>query len=196
MKALLFILFLAAVAAVGWRLAVSNEETYQTHATHEHSKSEPPTTTLTDATEVFQKAFWKRPAEQDRILHAERREWADAAGVKKWQWFIEVEPSPELVNHLITDKAFSLGPARSGWREPAAGTPEWFSKPAAEHQILEDSSGSFILIHDAKANRILATDSGGGFHPGAPARPSHVPAPSNAAGRIPLTPPPNPATTP
>jgi hypothetical protein len=31
--------------------------------------------TLTDPTLVFQKAFWRRPESDDKILHAERREW-------------------------------------------------------------------------------------------------------------------------
>ena len=30
----------------------------------------PPTSTVTDEVEVFQKAFWKRPTPEDRILHA------------------------------------------------------------------------------------------------------------------------------
>jgi hypothetical protein len=192
MKALAVIALTLVLAAFGWWMASPPKDQSDQSAPTDHQQGPPPTTTLTDATEVFQKAFWKRPAEQDHILHAERREWADADGLKKWQWFIEVEPSPELVNHLITANAFSLRPARSGWREPTAGTPGWFSRPSAEHQILEDSSGTFILIHDAKTNRILATDSGGGFHPGGAPRPANVPSPSVATGRLPLTSPPNP----
>lgn len=44
-----------------------------------------PTTTLSDPVAVFQRAFWKRPAADDKILHAERREWSGADGVQKWQ---------------------------------------------------------------------------------------------------------------
>lgn len=193
MKVLLLIASVAAVAFLGWWLAspeTRSDRSYETYSPH--ASQPPPTSTLNDATEVFQKAFWKRPTADDRILHAQRREWADAQGLKKWQWFIEVEPSADLVRHLITDNAFSLAQTRSGWRKPAADLPAWFAQPSEGQQVLANQSGSFTLIYDKEANRLLATDSGGGFRPGAPERPSPAPAPSVAAGRLPLTSPPNP----
>ncbi|MFN0080480.1 MAG: hypothetical protein ACKVY0_28775 [Prosthecobacter sp.] len=193
MKALTFIAALAAVAFTGWWLASpKNRPDSPNEAYPTQTSQPPPTSTLTDATEVFQKAFWKRPTDQDRILHAERREWADAQGLKKWQWFIEVEPSPDLVRHLITDNAFSLSQARGGWRKPAAGLPAWFAQPSTSQQVLANSSGSFTLIYDKEANRIRATDSGGGFRPGAPEQPAQASTASVAPGRLPLTSPPNP----
>lgn len=189
MKPLALFSVLPLLALIAWRFASPGP------APATATKAEPdakPTSTLTDATVVFQKAFWKRPNANDRILHAERREWADADGVKKWQWFIEVEPSAELLRHLITDNAFSLGVARDGWPTLAAGTPDWFTQPSSQPRVLQSRSGSFVLVHDEKANRLLATDSGGGFRPGAPERPSPAPTPSVAAGRLPPTSPPNP----
>ena len=57
---------------------------------------------------VFRRAFWRTPAAEDRILHAERREWADDEGVARWDWFLEVEPSAELRNWLQQDNPFAL----------------------------------------------------------------------------------------
>ena len=50
-----------------------------------------------DPQEVFQRAFWRRPTADERILHAERREWvSEEDGVRRWQWFLAVEPSGAL----------------------------------------------------------------------------------------------------
>src|SRR4051794_12896768 len=50
-----------------------------------------------DAVEVFRRAFWRDPAAADHILHAERREWvSEENGVRRWQWFIAVEPGLDL----------------------------------------------------------------------------------------------------
>lgn len=119
-------------------------------------------TTATDPTLVFQKAFWRRPASDDQILHAERREWSTADGVQKWQWFIAVSPGPQLLEHLATNP-FSLTTA------PAAGKiekpPAWFPKPSADFQIQQNAEGRFILMLSADHKQLYATDSGSGFAP-------------------------------
>ena len=48
-----------------------------------------PTDTVTDSEEIFKRAFWRRPGNDDHIQHAERHEWRDAAGLERWQWFLE-----------------------------------------------------------------------------------------------------------
>ncbi|MFT5191293.1 MAG: hypothetical protein ACI9DF_006049 [Verrucomicrobiales bacterium] len=60
------------------------------------SKPESPTVADEAAIEVFQRAFWKRPTSEDKILHAERREWTGDDGQLQWHWFLVVELSPEL----------------------------------------------------------------------------------------------------
>jgi hypothetical protein len=57
-------------------------------------KGDPPTEIENDPVKIFQRAFWASPTGEDEILHAERREWSNADGVQKWQWFLVVEPSP------------------------------------------------------------------------------------------------------
>ena len=125
-----------------------------------------------DATQVFQRAFWRRPGAGDRVLHGVRREWTDAgAAVKKWQWYVAVEPSPEFRRWLLEDNPFELAPASPGTPLPAmADPPDWF--PAAEALLTlpryRNLGGNFFVFHDAAANRIYATDHGAGF--AAPAR--------------------------
>jgi hypothetical protein len=147
------------------------------------------TATIQDKAAIFQKAFWKRPSTEDHILHAERREWSDHNGLSKWQWFISLKPSPAIVDYLITQNAFSLTAApRSGGRQHAEA-PEWF--PAEAPQTFTNSTGTFTLLWDPKANLLHATDRGSGFRPGAP-EPARAITATQPQGRLPLTPPPRP----
>jgi hypothetical protein len=120
-----------------------------------------------DNTAVFQRAFWRRPASDDRILHAERRDWMDASsGVEKWQWFIAVQPSAAFREWLIKDNPFELvavAPAEA----PAeiSSPPAWFP-PAAElarFARYRNREGRYLVYHDVTTNRLCATDAGGGF---------------------------------
>jgi len=189
MKAFLVIVAAVALALVGWRLVPPDrsDSSARSHVTDESHV--PPTTTNTDPTEVFQKAFWKRPTAADRILHAERREWEDADGVSKWQWCIEVEPSPALLKHLREDNAFGLlAGNRIPWEAPA----DWFPKSADGFTVMQSVNGSMTLLFGASGDRLYATSAGGGFRPGLPAPALPEPVQTADAGRIPLTPPPNP----
>lgn len=125
-----------------------------------------PTTVSTDAEEVFRKAFWQHPGEEDRILHAERREWADAGGLRKWQWFIVVDASPALLKRLRDDNVFDL--KRQATRPAFSHPPDWFRIPDTGVEFMTSAGGGFCLILDETGNRIHATDSGTGFRPGAP----------------------------
>jgi hypothetical protein len=134
---------------------------------------------------VFQKAFWRRPGAADEILHAERREQQDGS----WQWFIQVRPSAELVSHLITDNAFGLSTQPRSLTSSIKNAPKWF--PQLE-KALTNASGSFCLHFDREAGLITATDSGGGFRPGAPEPRIVSQTAETAAGRLPRHLPPNP----
>ena len=151
----------------------------------------PPTNTLVDATEVFQKAFWKRPTASDRILHAERREWIDGGGVRQWQWFIAVEPSPELVKHLREDNAFSLVPGASSTGMDDA--PEWFAFKPGDVDVLQAPHGNMRLCFSKTGRVLYATDAGGGFRAGAPEPPAQPSLNAATKGRLPATHPPIPS---
>jgi len=189
MKRLVGIALALVATALGWWL-VSSGNRHRT-AEEAHEVYVPPTTTLTDSTEIFQKAFWKRPGANDKILHAERREWADADGVKKWQWFIAVEPSPELVKYLREDNAFGLTAAPAP--QAVAHAPEWFTFDPKDMDVLQAPRGGLCLLFSKTQGRLYATDLGGGFKPGAP-EPTKAPPTTQAVstGRLPPTPPPNP----
>lgn len=150
--------------------------------------ADPPTSVLNDPVEIFQKAFWRRPTAGDKILHAERREWADVDGVKKWQWFIIVEPSPGLVKYLREDNAFSLAAAASV--PVIKNSPTWFAIDYGDTEILQAPNGSMCLFFSKSKQLLHATDSGGGFHAGAPESAKPVATSPEVKGRLPLTLPP------
>lgn len=119
-----------------------------------------------DKTQVFQRAFWRRPGSGDRILHAERKEWSDATGVQKWQWFIVVDPSPEFRRWLIEDNPFELAALASGGEEVAVeNAPKWFPGLDARAALAQyrNRGGRMIVLLDRKSGRIFATDGGSGF---------------------------------
>lgn len=145
------------------------------------SKKDAPTSTVTDPAEVFKRAFWRLPADGDKILHAERREWSDDHGVTKWQWFIEVEPSEKLVKYLRTENSFGLVPVGSAGDMKEA--PGWFAFDPIEFEVL-GSRGNLRMIFSRTGNRLFATDSGGGFHPGVP-EPTKRPTDPVPSGRLP-----------
>lgn len=146
-----------------------------------------PTSTKTDPTEVFKRAFWRSPTAADKILHAERREWADGNGIKKWQWFIQLEPSPELLKYLRADNAFGLTPAPG--EIPKSDAPDWFTFKAEDVEALVSSGGNLRLHFSKSGNTLYATDSGGGFHAGAAEINGRISAPVST-GRLPQSPPP------
>jgi len=147
-----------------------------------------PTATNTEPVEVFKRAFWRPPTPDDKILHAERREWSDLDGVKKWQWFLAVEPSPELLKYVRDDNAFGLSPVSA--KLDGVDAPAWFSFKPGEVEALGSPRGNLRLIFSKTGNTLHATDFGGGFHRGArePFRPTKSGPVSS--GRLPHAPPP------
>jgi hypothetical protein len=153
-------------------------------------QADAPTTVNSDPKEIFQRAFWRRPGDGDKILHAERREWSDADGVSKWQWFLVVEPSPELVKHLREDNAFGL--VSGGSLPEIKRPPSWFTPPSTDVDVLQAPHGNLRLIFSKNKNLLHAMDAGGGFQAGAPEPVKAAPQPAAPGGRLPATPPPDP----
>lgn len=149
----------------------------------------PPTVTITDAEEIFKKAFWRRRAADDVILHAVRHEWRDEGGLLRWQWFLVVKASPGLVRYLRDDNAFGLAPASSPLVISEA--PAWFCFDPAKVVRFQSPQSALQLIFSNHDSTIYATASGRGFTRAAP-----EPAPpvqgAPSPGRIPTTPPPRP----
>jgi len=130
---------------------------------------EAPGTTLQttrDAEEIFRRAFWRDPAPEDLILHAERREWhSETDGVRRWQWFIEIEPGPAFHDWFFIENPFRLAPA-----DPppplaeAATAPAWFPRqPPASATVHQNPEGTFVVIYHPQQNKLHATDNGHGF---------------------------------
>ena len=122
--------------------------------------------TSTDPTLVFQKAFWRRPDSADKILHAERREWSQQGkDVREWQWFLAVNPSPNLAEWLKTNP-FSLPVSNDLYKyEEAAPKPDWFPNDFVGFEIHKAPQGRFVLLFSAEKNLLYAIDSGAGFAP-------------------------------
>lgn len=140
-----------------------------------------------DPAEIFRRALRQPPGTGDKILHAERREWTDAAGLKRWQWFLVVEPSPELVKYLREDNAFGLVPGSAGLLDSEA--PSWFVFKSDDFSIFRSPHSGMRLMFSKTEGVLYATDSGRGFTKGAP-EPVKQAAPPSASGRLPTTPPP------
>ena len=123
-------------------------------------------TTYTDPALVFQKAFWRRPDSADKILHAERREWSQQGkDVREWQWFLAVNPSPNLAEWLKTNP-FSLPVSNDLYKyEEAAPKPDWFPNDFVGFEIHKAPQGRFVLLFSAEKNLLYAMDSGAGFAP-------------------------------
>ena len=114
---------------------------------------------------VFARALWRRPQPEDVIKNAERREWSDADGVTRWDWFLEVQPGPALRTWLDTNP-FSLHKSESPTPSipPAeAPRPEWFPKEAAAFEVFVSSSSSFLMLRDPSSQKVYLSDSGGGL---------------------------------
>lgn len=148
----------------------------------------PPSAVTTDPDKIFRRAFWKRPAAGDKILGAERREWLEKDGQSKWQWFIAVRPSPELVKHLREDNAFGL--RKGGAPLPADNAPAWFDYKPDDVEVLRSATGDLQFIFNKSDNVLYAASFGKGLTPGAPEAAAPAAAATAAAGRLPLTPPP------
>lgn len=148
-----------------------------------------PTTTVTDAEEIFKRAFWRPPGKDDEILHAERHEWSDAEGLLRWQWFLVVKASPELIKDIRDDNAFGLVPGSSVSSNPEA--PNWFVFSPDDFSIFRSPHSGMRLMFSKTDNTLYATDSGRGFTKGAPEPVKQAP-PTSAPVRLPTTPPPTP----
>ncbi len=145
--------------------------------------------------EVFKRALWRRPTAEDKILHAERREWTvdPFQGVSEWQWFLAIEPSPALLKWLRETNPFSLRPARDAVLTDIKGPPVWFPRDAYECEIQAGGNqGRLVFLYSRESKMLYATGSGQGMTPGAPEA-VKPPLPPLANGRLPQTPPPNPS---
>lgn len=120
-----------------------------------------------DPQDVFQRAFWRRPTADDRILHAERREWvSEEDGVRRWQWFLAVEPGAALDQWLREDNAFGLAKVASAASFIGFGQmPSWFPKKGelAKCEIHQAPGKKMTLIFDSRKKALYATDAGHGF---------------------------------
>jgi hypothetical protein len=181
----------AAISATGWlalcRLHSAGDASATAKPVGIAWRQGAPTHTLTDSAEIFKRAFWRRPGSDDQILHAERHEWSDAEGLQRWQWFLVVKASPELIKDLRDDNAFGLLPGSSGPNNPEA--PDWFVFKPEEFSLFQSPQSGMRLIFSKTDNTLYATDSGRGFTKGAP-EPDKPIQQEYAPGRLPTTLPP------
>jgi hypothetical protein len=173
---------IAIIAGLAWTLLPREQPKVQSAKT---TAAPLPYERITDPTLVFQKAFWKRPGEQDRILQAERREWRENGEITHWQWFIELEPSPAIVSYLKEQNAFGL--ARTKTANIPKGAPKWFSNKTEGTQILQAPGGTMQLIFLPENQKLYATGSGKGFTKGTPELAANNPRSPQPASRIPTT---------
>lgn len=149
----------------------------------------PPSMVLTsDPVKIFRKAFWRSPAANDHVLHAERREWTGEDGTGKWQWFLVVQPSPDLRKYLRDDNAFGLVKTKTA--TPLKDAPAWFAFKPAAVEVLQAPTANLQLVFSEADQLLYATDSGESLRPGAPEVPVVSKSSATSTGRLPLTSPP------
>lgn len=121
-----------------------------------------------DAEQVFRRAFWRHPANEDIIHHAERREWSETSSqdIRRWQWFLQVSPGAELLDALRNEAKFGLTPttAPRSWSS-LAPPPRWFPPRNSldGYQIYQSPRGGMTLFHQPEKNLLFATDEGHGM---------------------------------
>ncbi len=119
-------------------------------------------------TEIFRRAFWRHPTATDRIIHAERREWVDQGDVQRWQWFLQLSPSAELLAALRDGESLGLlrviAPRNASI---AVVTPDWFASATAiaADEIYQNPAGGLTIFYRANDNMLFAADAGAGFAP-------------------------------
>jgi hypothetical protein len=146
-----------------------------------------------NAGEVFQRAFWRRLADDDQVLHAERREWRDKDGkVLRWEWYLALRPGAGLAAYLRDENPFEMK-AGTGFA-PREGAPDWFPKDAKDFRMEHHAAGVMTFLWRKKDGVLFASDAGGGFRPATPEpeAPPPVPTRPGKPGRLPATPPPLP----
>jgi hypothetical protein len=178
------------VAWLGWQMSAERSPgVAPEQGTSVAGDSEPPTKTVTEAVEIFKRAFWRRPVPEDEILHAERQEWSDAEGLQRWRWFLVVKASPALIKNLREENAFGLVPSEPV--PPPGDAPGWFTFQAGDFELLQSLDSSMHLFFSKNDNTLYATAAGRGFTRGAPE--ALPPAQGvQSPGRLPTTSPPNP----
>ncbi|MDQ8188409.1 hypothetical protein [Pelagicoccus sp. SDUM812002] len=118
---------------------------------------------IENPTTVFSKAFWRRPHPEDKIVHAERREWLDTSGkVTRWQWFLVIDLCPGTKAWLDTNP-FLLTPTDGSESQLLLSeAPEWFDLSDSPESQFQRASLSFSFM--AGGNRLYASDSGTGLN--------------------------------
>lgn len=121
-----------------------------------------------DSEQVFRRAFWRHPTKEDIIHHAERREWSETSSqdLRRWQWFLQVSPGPELLEALRDEAKFdlTLTTVPRSWSS-LAPPPRWFS-PADSvdgYQVYQSPRGGMTLFHLPEKNLLFAADEGYGM---------------------------------
>lgn len=115
---------------------------------------------LSDPVMVFRQAFWSHPSQDDRIEHAVRLHWLDDKEVAQWQWYIQLSPSPQLIDRLVTQNSFRLEETTTV--EAPLNPPLWFRLPA-ESLNLSTSSQDMNLCYDETNKKLIAWAKGHGF---------------------------------
>lgn len=151
----------------------------------------------TNAGQVFRRAFWRNPGAADRILQAVRREWSDEHGVQRWDWYLAVDPSPELCAYLLEQNPFQLTPRTQAFA--LERVPDWFPQSTESWTSYQSVGAEMLILHDPDRQRLYAMGQGYGFTRATPEPAASTAlegprtnAPTAFSGRLPNASPPTP----
>jgi hypothetical protein len=162
---------LLAVSGILAALALAAVLHFRPHPAAEESAADPADVqpgwtkhVTTDAAEIFRRAFWRHPAADDRIVHAERIEWSDpATGVAKWQWHLEVEPGPALKKWLAESNPFGLAAAAPQTAGHQRRVPAWWPEALSPEDYDIRGSDTLVFALRRSGDRLYACANGRGF---------------------------------
>ncbi len=177
------------LAVGGWFMVGPREEESAPESSEVVVDPGPPSAVTKDGADVFRRAFWRHPTENDTILHAERSEWSDADGVQRWQWFIVVDPSPEFASYLLEQNPFSLNKPVGSATMPSIRVPDWFPKSEESLDVWQSAGGGMLIMNDLDSGRLYATSKGHGFAKAVKTNAVSSAQQSSPSGRLLRTPP-------
>ncbi len=122
---------------------------------------------IRDVAAVFQRAFWRRPSADIRVLEGERREWLNAqAAVEKWQWFVGVQTSADFRTWLLEQNPFELIKDTKPFdAADIENAPAWLPAAVQRGSLTSyRSRGSkLVVLLDQETGKLFASDRGAGF---------------------------------
>jgi hypothetical protein len=125
----------------------------------------PPPATIVNPTDadVYKLMFWRKPTQDDRIIHSARMAWVDASGIQCWEWFLVLDPSKALVNFLKDRNPFDMLTLGGEIAVSSPRRPSWFPATSAGLTAQQTPDRAMQVLTDPKTGRLFCRSEGREF---------------------------------